>query len=214
MPRWRSLRQLGDLADDVVQRGVKVAGINLWSRGRKKARVPLEDAGTGLTPFPFILTFSQDEHERLLIDRLAQLGVRVERSTELLGFEQNANGVKAELRRADGSRESSESAYLAGCDGGHSAVREAMGIGFPGGTYSHLFYVADVETSGPSVDPEIHVDLDEADFLAMFPMSGENHLRLVGTIPDDTAVDESTFGFADVSRGPIERMNLPSLGST
>src|SRR5258708_1208250 len=66
-------RQLGDLADEVVERGVKVAGINLWSKGRKAARVPFEDAGAGLSPFPFVLTFAQDAHERLLIDRLARL---------------------------------------------------------------------------------------------------------------------------------------------
>ena len=31
-------------------------------------------------------------------------------------------------------------------------MRETMGTGFPGGTYRHLFYVADVEVSGPAID--------------------------------------------------------------
>ena len=201
-------QQLGELADDVVQRGVKVAGINLWRRGRRVARVPLEDAGAGLedagaglSPFPFVLIFAQDQHEVLLIDRLAQLGVTVERSTELIGFEQNANSVTAELRHADGSSERAEFAYLAGCDGAHSAVREAMGIGFPGGTYSHLFYVADVDATGAPVDQDIHVDLDDADLLAIFPMSGQS-IRLVGTIPEDAT------RFEDVSQRPIEQMKL------
>ena len=53
------------------------------------------------------------------------------------------------LKRPDGSEEICEAAYLAGCDGARSTVREALGIGFPGGTYEGLFYVADVEASGP-----------------------------------------------------------------
>ena len=77
--------------------------------------------------------------------------------------------------------------------GAHSAVREAMGIGFPGGTYSHLFYVADVDATGPPLDQDIHVDLDDADLLAIFPMS-EASIRLVGTIPQDAT------RFEDVSQ--------------
>ena len=36
-----------------------------------------------------------------------------------------------------------------------------------------MFYVADVEAAGPAVDGELHVDLDEADFLASFRLTGE-----------------------------------------
>jgi hypothetical protein len=35
----------------------------------------------------------QDEHEHLLIDRLTALGVKVERRTELVGFEDGAGRV-------------------------------------------------------------------------------------------------------------------------
>ena len=47
--------------------------------------------------------------------------------------------VRAVLKRPDGSHEICEAAYLAGCDGAHSTVREALATGFPGGTYSGLF---------------------------------------------------------------------------
>ena len=52
--------------------------------------------------------------------------------------------MRARLKRPDGTEEACEAAYLAGCDGAHSTVREVLGIGFPGGTYTHVFYVADV----------------------------------------------------------------------
>ena len=135
-----------------------------------------------MTPFPFALVFPQDAHERLLIERLDALGVNVERRTELVRFDQQPDGVRAMLKRPDGSEEICEAAYLAGCDGAHSIVREALAIGFPGGTYSELFYVADVEASGPATDFELHVDLDESDLLLVFPMKGKGCVRLVGTV--------------------------------
>jgi len=52
----------------------------------------------------------------------------------------------------------------------------------PAGTYRHLFYVADVRAEGPAIDGELHVDLDEADFLAVFPLAGQGRARLIGTV--------------------------------
>jgi 2-polyprenyl-6-methoxyphenol hydroxylase-like FAD-dependent oxidoreductase len=124
-------RQL-DLADAVVERAHKVAAVNLWARGKKKARLAFEEAGVGLTPYPYLRIFPQDEHERLLIDRLAAMGVLVERRTELVGFDDEGDRVVASLRRADGGDETIEAAYIAGCDGAHSRVRETIGAGFPG----------------------------------------------------------------------------------
>src|ERR1700681_3817224 len=137
-------RQVG-LADAVVNGGRKMTAVNLWKKGTHVARVVFGDMGADLSPFPYALIYPQDEHERLLIDRLAEAGVQVERQTELVAFEETAEGVRARLRRADGVTNACEAVYLAGCDGAHSAVREGLRIGFPGGTYHHLFYVADVD---------------------------------------------------------------------
>ena len=76
-----------------------------------------------------------------------------------------------------GASETCEAAYLAGCDGAHSTVRQALAIGFPGGTYEHLFYVADVEARGAAMNGELHGALDESDFLAVFPAEGDGHAR-------------------------------------
>src|SRR5690349_6616833 len=78
------------LADAVVEAGVKVAGVNLWVRGARAAHVPLQRLGEGLSPFPYVLTYPQEAHERLLIDRLSALEVAVERRTEMVHFEQHS----------------------------------------------------------------------------------------------------------------------------
>ena len=117
--------------------------------------------------------------------KLDSLGVTVERQTELLGFTEPAITSAARLRGPQGQEEVFDARYLAGCDGARSTVREAIGTGFPGGTYRQLFYVADVEASGPAINGELHVDLDEADFLAVFPMARQGRARLIGTVRDD-----------------------------
>jgi 2-polyprenyl-6-methoxyphenol hydroxylase-like FAD-dependent oxidoreductase len=176
-------RQL-DLADAVVERGHRVEAGNLWVKGRTAARLPLQSIGSGLTPYSYLLIFPQDEHERLLIERLQKFGVEVERPTELVSFEDEGGVVSARLRGPEGSEQVCEASYLAGCDGARSLVREKLATGFPGGTYKQLFYVADVEASGPAVNGELHADLEEADILLLFGLGGENRVRLVGTVGD------------------------------
>lgn len=202
-------QQLG-FAEAVVNAGVIVPSLNLWVRGRRVSSVPFRNVGEGMTPFPFVLDFAQDEHERLLIARLRDAGATVERNTELTGFRADEHGVDAVLRQRDGGEEHCRCAYVAGCDGAHSTVRQVLGLNFPGGTYEHLFYVADVVARGQAVDHGIHVDLDEADLLAIFDMKGEGHVRLVGTLPP-AALDrrrEASLTFDDVARRPIEQLHL------
>jgi 2-polyprenyl-6-methoxyphenol hydroxylase-like FAD-dependent oxidoreductase len=200
-------RQL-DLADAVVERGHKVPAVNLWVKGERKTRLGFESVGADLTPYSFLQIFPQDEHERLLIDRLAAFGVCVERRTELMGFEDTGGRIVARLKTAEGKDERCEARYIAGCDGARSIVRNIIGTGFPGGTYQQVFYVADVEAAGPSIDGELHVDLDEADFLAVFPLAGKGRARLIGTVRDARAEHADTLKFDDVSARAIEHMKV------
>jgi len=200
-------RQLG-IADAVVALGHKVPAVNLWVRGERAARVAFAAIGEDLTPFPFLKILPQDEHEKLLIEYLAGFGVAVERRTELVGFTDGAGGVTARLRGPDGAEETCEADYIAGCDGARSVVRGEIGAGFAGGTYRQVFYVADVEAAGPSVDGELHVDLDEADFLAVFPLAGEGRARLIGTVRDERAEHPEDLKFEDVSAQAIAHMKV------
>jgi len=154
------------------------------------------------------LIYPQDEHERLLIDRLFQAGVQVERETEFQGLEERPGHLLARLRLPDGTVQACEASYVAGCDGAHSTVREGLAIGFPGGTYDHLFYVADVEARGAITNGEIHVGLDTTDFLAVFPLKHDGHWRLVGTVRDELGRPHENLSWDDVSRRVIEWMRI------
>ena len=198
--------QIG-LAQAVVDRGHKVPAVNLWVKAKPAARIPLENLGQGLTPFPFPIIFPQDEHETLLIKRLGALGIEIEREVELVDFEDLGGTIRATLRRA-GLEETGGYAYLAGCDGARSRVREVLGTGFPGGTYDHLFYVADVDAAGPPMNGELHVDLDEADFLAVFPLDQTGRARLIGSIRDEAAKDHEHLRFEDVRGRAIQNLKV------
>jgi 2-polyprenyl-6-methoxyphenol hydroxylase-like FAD-dependent oxidoreductase len=199
--------QIG-LADAVAERGRKAIAANLWVSGKKEGHVVFGDMGRGLSPFPFAIIFPQDEHERLLIERLNACGVEVERRTELVKFEDSADRVLAHLKRPDGAIEACEATYIAGCDGAHSIVRDALQIGFPGGAYTHLFYVADVQASGPTMNGELHLALDTSDFLFAFPLKGQGRARLIGTVGEQAEHQNDDLSWNDVSKGVIDRMRI------
>ncbi|QHC96689.1 MULTISPECIES: FAD-dependent oxidoreductase [unclassified Pseudomonas] len=200
-------RQL-DLADTVVRNGHRVAAATFWVNGKPVAQLPLNRIGAGLTPYAFVEIFPQDQHERLLIERLEDYGVTVERDTTLESFEETGDGLTAHLRLPDGEQEICQACYLAGCDGARSVVRKTLDTGFPGGTYQQIFYVADVKASGPAMNGELHLDLDEADFLAVFPLAGEGRARLIGTVRDERADRAETLEFSDVSSRAIDHLKV------
>jgi 2-polyprenyl-6-methoxyphenol hydroxylase-like FAD-dependent oxidoreductase len=200
-------RQLG-IAEEVVGRGVEFIAVNLWVKGEHVAHVELGKLGQGFSPFPYMLVFEQDAHERLLIEELLRLGVTIERPTELLDAKEVEDHVEARLRLADGSEQTCTADYLAGCDGARSTVRHLIGAEFPGGTYMRLFYVADVAASGGMINNELHVALDEADLLAIFPLHDPGHARLIGTVRNEEADKPGGLTWDDVGTAAIDRLGV------
>jgi 2-polyprenyl-6-methoxyphenol hydroxylase-like FAD-dependent oxidoreductase len=200
-------RQL-DLTDAVLAEGYRTDAVNLWAQGEHRARFSLGAMGAGLTPYPFLYIYPQDRHERLLIARLEARGIKVERPAELVGYEDHGDRVVAHIQQPDGSSETCEASYIIGCDGAHSVVRKVMGTGYPGGTYPQLFYVADIEGTGPALNGELNVDLEESDLLAVFPLARAGRARLVGTIRDERAERETTLTFDDVSYRVINNLKI------
>lgn len=191
-------RQL-DLAAAAVAHGKPNPSVNIWVKGKKRAHVSFEGAGHDITPYPFVLIYPQDRHEQMLVAKLAALGVTVERKTALVRFEDTGDAVQAYLKGPDGAETLCRVAYLAGCDGAHSTVRQQLHTGFPGGTYSQVFYVADVEISGPVADGEVHIALDTSDFLAVMAYDAPGLVRLIGTVTDPHAASARDASTHDVS---------------
>ena len=176
--------QLG-FADEVVGRGIQMKNIHIRRGARDIAQIRLNDFGQGISPFPFVVSLPQDEHERLLVELLTAAGVEVKWNTELVDFDDGGQGVRATIRR-DGVPTTLEASYLVGCDGARSTVRRRVGIGFPGGTYEQVFFVADVEATGAAVDnDDVNTCLTRNGFHLVFPIRTSGMHRLIGIVPEE-----------------------------
>ena len=136
------------------------------------------------TGYPFVLGVPQDETERILEERVARLGVRVERNTELVSLAQRESGVSARLRAADRVEEV-EPDWVLGCDGAHSTVREQLGISFSGATYPELFVLADIKVAGDLDHAEAQVRLQREGALAFFPLPEDRWRLIITNSPPD-----------------------------
>jgi 2-polyprenyl-6-methoxyphenol hydroxylase-like FAD-dependent oxidoreductase len=96
----------------------------------------LDFSRLGISPL-HVLAIPQRQLEKLLGERLAELGGIIRRGHELTALSQDDDAVTADVRSPDGDYRL-RARYLAGCDGAHSLVRKQSGIGFPGVTSSEL----------------------------------------------------------------------------
>jgi 2-polyprenyl-6-methoxyphenol hydroxylase-like FAD-dependent oxidoreductase len=133
------LGALGDLPD----RGLPISSVTINVDGYRLASFPvLQPTRLG---GPRGLLMSQADIEGALRDRLTSLGGAVEWGVCASRLEPAADGVTVCLD--DGS--TVDASWVVGADGAHSAVRKAMGVGFPGVPIVERFLLADV-----------HADLD------------------------------------------------------
>ncbi len=193
------------LARDALARGRPVARMTVHFGSGRAQPIPFGAFGQGLSPFPFVLMLLQDDHEKLLIDHLAAVGVQVERNTELVDLEDVGGLVRARLRGQSGADRICEAAFVCGCDGAGSIVRQLLKIEFPGHASEEIFYVADVEASGALADGELHYVMSGDDVCSIFPRRGRGRLRLIGLVPAAVRQRLSQFSFEDV--GPQIRQD-------
>ncbi|MFF1681878.1 rifampin monooxygenase [Streptomyces sp. NPDC058256] len=137
------------------------------------------------TAHPYGVATPQPVTERLLNERALELGTEIRRGCEVVGLSQSEDGdedgagagagagVTVEL--ADGTR--LRSRYLVGADGGRSAVRKLLGVGFPGEP-------AKVET----LLGEMEVTEDPAKIAAAVEEVHKTQLRFGVAPPDEDGV--------------------------
>ncbi|RKP04412.1 FAD-binding monooxygenase, partial [Thamnocephalis sphaerospora] len=144
------------LADRFLALGDPRDELAIYADGKQIAQVSLQG---GRTEFPHMFLCPQTETERVLRDRLAELGVYVQWGWEFSGYDTVENdysdptpsgGVIVRLRNVemDFNRPRSKvcrGAYLIGCDGAHSRVRKSIGAAFDGRRIDIKIATGDVE---------------------------------------------------------------------
>src|SRR6185503_6599986 len=93
--------QLG-LAQLAIEEGEIAHMIRLIEGGEVRGEMHLGNFGKDLSQFPYMLMLEQSKNEELLYKYLLSQGRDVLWSTELETFAQDANGVTARIKTADG----------------------------------------------------------------------------------------------------------------
>ncbi|MGK4578574.1 FAD-dependent monooxygenase [Kitasatospora sp. HPMI-4] len=127
------------------------------------------------TPFPFSLALPQARTEALLAEHARSVGVRLLRGHRVAGLTQDAEAVTVDVDGPDG-RYRLRTAYLVGCDGVRSTVREAAGIAFPGSPATVWAWMADVLLDEPPQQASVG---NEHGAVMVFPLPGGTY-RVVG----------------------------------
>jgi 2-polyprenyl-6-methoxyphenol hydroxylase-like FAD-dependent oxidoreductase len=174
-------------ADAAVAAGHKVYGLSAYSDRRRIIHLNFDQIESR---YNYVLVLPQSETERLLGERLASLGVAVERNVELVGLTQDDTGIDAIVRSAGGgSEERVRVRWLIGCDGPHSAVRHLLGISFEGKAFHEVFALADVRLDAHLPEDEIAVYLAHGDLVGLFPLTADGRFRIVIERHEEPAAD-------------------------
>jgi len=183
----RTLEVLEDL--DVARRMVKTGLIapRFTMREGSRTLIPVDFSALP-TEHPYTLMLSQADTERLLEERLNELGAEVIRPKPLSRVIQDPDGVTATFEDGDTIRAS----YLVGADGMNSAVREQAGIGFKGGQFAESFTLADVRLAGEAPTDEVNLFYGQDGLNVLAPLPG-GIWRVVAPSADAPAVPTAEF---------------------
>lgn len=170
---WSRTLELFDdagYAKDFLPAGMRAEGARISNGTETVAQITFDSIDSR---FPYALMIPQNESERVLEERLATTGTRVERRTELTGFRDTGASVEATLTKADGSTETVTADWLVGCDGAHSTVRHGLGFVFEGSTLESDWILADGEAVGLEPKDKLHIFWHRDGILAFFPIVGD-----------------------------------------
>ncbi|MCM2423863.1 FAD-dependent monooxygenase [Streptomyces sp. RKAG293] len=201
----RSLEYLDRIgvAEHLVAAGERARGFRVHDRERTLLRASYADLDT---PYPYVLLASQQTTEEHLLRRLRELGGKLHRGHRFLGFTPDFPGITAVIADPEGLLRSVSARYLVGCDGLHSAVRTAAGIGFPGEAPEQLFALADVRLTagadGPAEDDTTFF-LSPAGMLLLSPLAGGLHRIVIPAAPGSAAPSAWELERLVAERGPV-----------
>jgi 2-polyprenyl-6-methoxyphenol hydroxylase-like FAD-dependent oxidoreductase len=199
-----------DLAAQAMAQGAPMRQVQVYGPRGRISMLPFQDLGKGLSKFPEALIFEQSKNEALLYEDLRKHGGEVLWEHELTGLSQDESGVTATLKDAGGAIQTVSVDWLFAADGARSFVRHHLQLSFSGGTYEHIFFVAD--TALPAGTPWRHDSLSiyfsRKAFLALFPMRGDRRFRAIGALPKSYQ-NEAPKSFEEISPLVEAAVKLP-----
>ncbi|MEV0252981.1 FAD-dependent monooxygenase [Streptomyces sp. NPDC050732] len=187
----RTLEQLDarGLADELEAEGEPLDRLRLFDRlSLDLSRLP--------SRFRHLLVLPQYEVERVLERRAVDAGVRFAYETEVAGLTQDADGVTLRVRGPGDEPGTLRAAYAVGTDGLRSAVREAVGLPFPGRSVIRSLVLADVRLAEP---PETLIAVNAVgDAFAFIAPFADGYHRVIGWDRSRDVPDSAPLGLDEV----------------
>jgi 2-polyprenyl-6-methoxyphenol hydroxylase-like FAD-dependent oxidoreductase len=174
-----------DVARRLVKEGIQAPRFTI--RDGENVLIPIDFSGLP-SAHPYTLLLPQCDTERLLLERVVELGGEVIRPKVLAAVTQDADGITATFEDGDVVR----AAYVVGADGMHSTVREQAGIGFHGDKYEQSFVLADVRLTGDAPTDEVVLFWAAAGLTVVAPLPGVA-FRVVAPVDDAPEVPSAEF---------------------
>jgi 2-polyprenyl-6-methoxyphenol hydroxylase-like FAD-dependent oxidoreductase len=146
--------------------------------------------------FNHVLVLPQYEVEKALLRRAVEAGVEFRYDTEVTGLSQDADGVALAVRGPGGTAGELRAAYVVGADGVRSAVRNAVGLPFPGRGVIRSVVIADVRLAEEAGAEIIGASVPGA-FAVIAPF-GDGYHRVVGWHRDHNVSDSEPVDLDEV----------------
>ncbi|MFI9064255.1 FAD-dependent monooxygenase [Streptomyces sp. NPDC053429] len=188
----RTQEALDDIGvmDALRDAGSPFPPMQTWRNGLRDGewRLVERDPRAPVSRYPVPWLVPQWRTQEILQDRLLASGGTVEYGTRLTSLSQSDGQVRAELTRPDGSGRTLSVPYLVGADGGHSTVRETLGIRMKDeGGALHAAVVADIRIEGLDRD-HWHIWPDgPGGELLLCPLPGTDMFQLNARADDEDA---------------------------
>lgn len=176
------------IVEEAIARGRELHRANFYGDRKRIAHINIDAIDSF---FSFVLCLPQYETERLLGQLVESLGVKIERPVTFTALEQDKHGVTATLCHPDGQEERCRTAWLIGCDGTRSTVRESVGLTYEGVDLNSTFILADAQVEWNLSPDEIHLFYSADGVLAAIPLPEENYWRIIADLPPDTEPPEN-----------------------
>ena len=174
-----------EVSERLTKQGLHARGFSI--RDRDRVLIPVDFTALP-TKYPYALMISQAETERVLLDRLTELGGDVIRPKTVVALSDNPDSVTATFD--DGDKVTAR--YVVGADGMHSTVRAHAHIGFRGQVYAEEFALADVHLHGEMPVDEVLLFYAPAGLTVVAPLPGGVH-RIVAPVADAPADPSREF---------------------
>jgi 2-polyprenyl-6-methoxyphenol hydroxylase-like FAD-dependent oxidoreductase len=197
-PRTLEILDPTGISQKMIDRGIQVDGACFWRGGKRIRQI---DIGLLDHKYKFLVALSQATSERFLEEELNRVGGQVERGTEMVACRNTADGVEVDLKNvATGASETVACPWMLAADGAHSVARHQLNIDFPGSSFKHEWFLADVTLSTTLAEDRAHIAFTNGGFLFLLRVVGDDESksgdplwRVLGNMQDPVQVTQQVL---------------------